>query len=525
VKRTSGDPPPAAITTSAAAESTRRRRHPYTGAGPTLRIVCAVTALLIVQLAGPNVALPDIARDVGASFTDLQWVLSGYTLALAVVQLTAGSLADRRGRRLLFCGGLLLFAAASLLCAVAPSAPALIVARVVQGLAAGVVFPSSLALLVQEFHGSERRRAIGLWGAVVAAAYSAGPLIGGVLVELASWRWFFGITAGCAVAFAAVAQLRVRETRDPASPPVDWAGVALLSTALFMLVFAILRGNALGWDSAPVVALLAGGIVLLAAFAAVERRVAAPMLDLGLLRNRTFDGASLAVALGAGCGFAVFTYMTLFFIVVQDRGALETGVLLLPLAGVSFVAAAATGRVQRRLPLRPTMAAGFVIQAAGLVLLAGLEVDSDYLELLPGLVLAGAGIGLINPLATVAGLSVFPPERGGLASALNNTARQLGVALGIAVLGAILQAHLRADLEDPAGGRGRVLDALSDGDLAGGLALAPEPSRDALRAAYDTAYGSAVGELLLVSGGLALAGAVVTMVLVRQRDLLTHRPG
>jgi EmrB/QacA subfamily drug resistance transporter len=491
-------------------------------ARPTLRVVCVCTGLLMLQLGGPNVALPQIAADVGATFTDLQWVLSGYTLALAVVQLTAGSLADLLGRRLLFSAGLALFALASLLCAAAPSAFALVVARVAQGLAAGVVFPSSLALLVQEFHGTQRRRAIGTWGAVVGFAYAVGPLIGGVLADVWSWRAFFALSAAASVALIAAARVWVAESRDTEAGPIDWAGVGVLSAGLFLLVFAILRGNALGWDSAPVLAMLAGGVALLAAFAAVELRARAPMIDLSLLRNRTFDGASLAVALSAGCSFTVFTYMTLFFIVVQDRGPLESGVLLLPLAGVSFLAAGATGRLQRHLPLRGTIAAGFLVQAAGLLLLHGLTPGTAYASLVPGLVLAGIGIGLINPLATVAGLGVLPPERGGLASALNNTARQLGIALGIAVLGAILQASLRADLAGVRGADGRVLDALGDGDLAGGLARAPASARAALRAAYDAAYGGGVDKLLLVAAGIAVLGSLLTMALVRQTDLLAQ---
>jgi predicted MFS family arabinose efflux permease len=384
------------------------------------------------------------------------------------------------------------------------------------------VFPSSLALLVQEFHGPERRRAIGMWGAVVGMAYAAGPLIGGALVDLWDWRAFFALTLVGSVALIAAARVHLVESSDPEAGPIDWAGLTVLSSALFLLVFAILRGNALGWGSVPVVGMLAGGVALLAVFAAVERRATAPMLDLSLLRNRTFDGASLAVALGAGCGFTVFTYIALFFIIVQDRGPLEAGVLMLPLAGVSFVAAAATGRVQRRLPLRATIATGFLLQASGLLLLHGLHTETTYVSLLPGLVLAGVGIGLINPLATVAGLGVLPPERGGLASALNNTARQLGIAIGVAVLGAILQASLRGDLRGAPGATGDVLDALTDGDLDQGLRAAPASGRDALQAAYDVAYGGAVDKLLLVTAGLAVAGSLLTVLLVRQSDLLVQ---
>ncbi len=238
----------------------------------TLRVVCVSTALLLLNVAAPQVAQTAIAESLGASFTDLQWVLSGYALALAVFLLTAGSLADRFGRRRLFLIGLTMFSAASLLCALAPGAGALIAARILQGLGAAVVFPSSLAILAEAFQGAERRRAIGAWGATIGLAFAAGPLIGGLLVDTVGWRGVFATSFVLGAPTLMLALRHVQESRDPDPPPVDWAGVGTLSLGLFAGVFAVLRGNALGWTSTTVLGCLALCAVALAAFVAVERR-------------------------------------------------------------------------------------------------------------------------------------------------------------------------------------------------------------------------------------------------------------
>jgi EmrB/QacA subfamily drug resistance transporter len=450
----------------------------------TLRVVCVSTALLLLNVAAPQVALEAIASDLHASFTDLQWVLSGYALALAVFLLTAGSLADRFGRKRLFLTGLGLFSAASLLCALAPGAGALVAARILQGLAAAVVFPSSLAILAEEFQGAERRRAIGVWGATIGLAFAAGPLLGGVLIDLFSWRAIFAASFALGAPTMALAMRFVRETRDPDPPPVDWAGVSTLSAGLFLAVYAVLRGNDLGWTSTTVLGGLAGGAVLLAAFVGVERRKARPMLDLSLFSNRTFTGASLVIALLAGGAFGVFVYVLLFLLDVQGRDPVEAGLVVAPLAIVSFVVSAVAGRASERLPLRAALVAGMAITTAGLLLLrAGISADATWLGLLPGLAVLGAGVGLANPLATFAHLGVLPPAQGGLAAALNNTARQLGLAVGIAVLGALLEAGLK-----------------DGGDSAAAFA-------DGLR------------ELLAIAAVMSLAGVAAALGLIRQSDM------
>ena len=452
----------------------------------TLRVVCVSTALLLLNVAAPQVALSAIARSLDASFADLQWVLSGYALALAVFLLTAGSLADRFGRRRLFLLGLGMFSAASALCALAPGAGALIAARLVQGVGAAVVFPSSLAILAEAFQGPDRRRAIGAWGATIGLAFAAGPLIGGLLVDAFGWRAVFAASVVLALPAMVLAVRYVAESRDPDPPPIDWAGVGTLSAGLFAGVFAVLRGNELGWTSATVLGCLGLCAVTLGAFLAVEHVTARPMLDLRLFRNPTFAGATLIVALLAGGTFGAFVYVTLFLLDVQGRDPIEAGLVLAPLALVSFVVSAAAGRLSERVPLRGALVAGMLITTVGVLgLRLGIDEDASWIAMLPGLAVTGVGVGLANPLVTFAHLGVLPPAQGGLASALNNTARQIGLAVGIAVLGALLEAGL-----DGGGGQGR-------------------------------AFADGLDEVLLIAAALSLAGAAAAAALIRQRDLYT----
>src|SRR3954471_3261172 len=489
----------------------------------TLILVCTSTAVLLINVSAPNVALDAIARDLHASFTDLQWVLSGYALVLAVFQLTAGSLADLFGRRKLFVIGVCLFTVASALCAMATSAGLLIGARALQGLGAAIMFPSSLALLAQEFQGPARSRAIGIWGAVIGLAFAAGPLVGGVLVDTVGWQAIFWLGVLLGVPTTVLALTKVGESRDPDPSPVDWPGVVTLSLGLFLIVFAVLRGNALGWTSPEVLGLVVGGAVSLAAFAAVELRTADPMLDLRLFRNRTLLGATVIVATLAGGSFGVFVYLSLFLVDVGGCSPVEVGLWLAPLAIAAFLTSLGAGRMAGRVPLTGALATGMGLCAAGLLLMTGVDADSSWLHLLAGLVLVGAGTGLANPLATFTHLGVLPPAQGGLASGINNTARQLGLAVGIAVLGAVLQNTLAGRVEQRTDGlgaaRGAVTQRIAEGDAPSAPRLAPAAARDSLRSTYEAAFASGLNELLLISMLLALIGLAAALVLVRTRDL------
>jgi EmrB/QacA subfamily drug resistance transporter len=447
----------------------------------TLLVVCLATGVLLLNVSAPSVALPAVGRDLGAELSVLQWVVSGYSLALAATLLTAGTLADLVGRRRMFLGGLGGFAGASLLCAAAPSALALVAGRAVQGLAGAVLLSSSLALLAQDFTGTARAGALGVWGATVAAAFAVGPLEGGLLTEALGWRAIFALDAAVALACLPVAVRHLRESRDPDAQRVDWPGTATLSAGLFLGVSALTRGDVVGWGSGPILASAAGAVLLLAAFVAVERRQPEPMLDLRLFTIPTFTGASVVVMVLAASTFGPFLYLTLFLLDAAGASPTRVGLELAPLSAAALVVSVLGGRAARVLPVRVALPAGQLLCAAGLLAMRGLEASSPWTVLLPGLLVTGVGIGLSNPAVTYAALGVVPATRGGMASGVSNTFRQVGIALGIATLGALLPARIQGD---PA------------------------------------AFADALDQILLVASGIATAGAALAAALVRQRDFV-----
>jgi EmrB/QacA subfamily drug resistance transporter len=448
----------------------------------TLLVVCLATGVLLLNVSAPSVTLPAVGRDLGADLSVLQWVVSGYSLALAATLLTAGTLADLVGRRRMFLGGLAGFAAASVLCAVAPSALVLIAGRAAQGLAGAVLLSSSLALLAQDFTGTARAGALGIWAATVAAAFAVGPLEGGLLTESFGWRAIFVLDAAVALACLPVGIRRLRESRDPDAEGVDWWGTLTLSTGLFLGVFALTRGDVAGWGSGLILASGAGAALLLTAFVVVERRRREPMLDLGLFAIPTFTGASVVVLVMAASTFGPFLYLTLFLLDGAGTSPTAVGLQLLPLSGAALVVSVLGGRFARLLPVRAALPAGQLLSAAGLLAIRGLEPSSPWTVMLPGLLVLGIGIGLANPAVTYAALGVVPATRSGMASGVSNTFRQVGIALGIAVLGTLLPAQVQGD---PA------------------------------------AFAAALDQILLVSAGVAVAGAALAATLVRERDFVT----
>jgi EmrB/QacA subfamily drug resistance transporter len=449
----------------------------------TLLVVCLATGMLLLNVAAPNVALPEVGRDLGADLTMLQWVISGYSLALAATLLTGGTLADLLGRRRVFLAGLAGFAAASAACGLAPSPLALVAGRAAQGLAAAVLLSSSLALLAQDFAGSDRARALGVWAATVAAAFAIGPLEGGLLTEALGWRAIFVVDVAVALACLPVAVRHLRESRDPDASTVDWRGTATLSAGLFLGVFALSRGNAVGWSDGVILASIAGAAVLLAAFVAVERRERHPMLDLGLFATPTFTGACLVVLVMAGCSFGSFVYLTLFLLDIAGASPTAVGLQLMPLSVAAFVVSVIGGRYATRLPVRAGLSAGMLLCAVGLLAMRGLTASTPWTHLLPGLLLTGAGLGLANPAVTYAALGVVPTTRSGMASGINNTFRQVGLAVGIAALGSLL----------PVGATGQA-----------------------------AAFAQALDDMLLVSAATVAAAAALALLLVRARDFVAE---
>ncbi|HEX2415747.1 MAG TPA: DHA2 family efflux MFS transporter permease subunit, partial [Thermoleophilaceae bacterium] len=325
----------------------------------TLLTVSVATFMLLLDITVVNTALPAIEEDLNASFTELQWVIDAYTLSLAALVLTAGSLADRFGRRRVFAIGLGIFSVASLAAGLAPDPTFLNVARAVQGIGGAILFAVSLALVAQEFPaGRERGVAMGVYGATIGVAVAIGPLVGGALVDSLGWEWVFFINVPVGIAAIAVTYVKLRESRDPNATRVDWAGLTAFSSALFLLVFGLLRGNEEGWGSPLIVSLMAAAAALLAAFLVIESRVQQPMLPLRLFRKPAFTGVQLA-ALGVSASmFALFLYITFYLQNHLGHSPLEAGLIYLPFTVINFVVAAAGGALLARLPARVIMSAG-----------------------------------------------------------------------------------------------------------------------------------------------------------------------
>ena len=487
----------------------------------TLLLVCVATFMLLLDITIVNVALPDIQRDLAASLSSLQWVVDAYALTLAVFLLTFGSLADRVGRRVVFSAGLAVFTLASLLCGLSGDPTLLNIARALQGVGGAAMFATSLALIAQEFEGRERASAIGAWGATVGGAVAIGPLLGGVLTEALGWEWIFFVNVPIGIAALALTNLRLVNVAAPDAEPIDWAGLATFSVALFLLIFGLIRGNPEGWSSAVIVASLTGAAVLLAVFVAIERRSDHAMLDLGLFATPAFAGVSVvAFALSAGM-FAMFLYLTLYIQNVLGYSPLEAGLRFLPVTLLSFLVAPISGKLSNRIPVRILLGVGLGLVGVGLLAMRGLEVGDDWTALLAGFLLCGVGIGAANPGIAQAAIGVVPAARAGMASGINTTFRQLGIATGVAALGAIFQSRIDSSLASslPAAPSG-LGEATASGGSAAAAQAAPADAVEQVRIAAEQAFLSGLNEILLVGGIIALVGSFAGFALVRSSDFV-----
>ena len=374
------------------------------------------------------------------------------------------------------------------------------------------MFATSLALLAATFQGRERGTAFGVWGATTGAAVAVGPLVGGVLTESVGWESIFLINVPIGIGAIAVTLTRVEESRDPDAAGVDWAGLVTFSSGLFLLIFALVRGNPEGWGSPLIVSFLVGAVVLLCAFVVVERRQARPMFDLTLLRKPAFTGASIAAFALSASLFSMFLYMTLYIQNALGYSPLQAGLRFLPVTLLSFFVAPIAGKLSARFPVRLMIGVGLGLVGVGLILMAGLDADSEWTALLPGFLFAGVGVGLINPPLASTAVGVVPPQRAGMGSGINSTFRQIGIATGIAGLGALFQQLLENKVTGPLA---RVpADVLATGNprVAG-----PSP---AAQHAYLAAFTSALNDLFLVAAGVAIVGGVLSAVLIRRRDFI-----
>ncbi|WP_042416582.1 MFS transporter [Streptacidiphilus anmyonensis] len=498
----------------------------------TLIAVCVGTFMLLLDVTIVVVALPDIQRALHATFSDVQWVVDAYALALASFLLTSGVLADRYGRRLLFLIGLVVFTAGSLLCGLAQTPLMLILSRAGQGVGGAIMFATSLALLGHSFRGRDRGVAFGVWGAITGVAVSLGPILGGVITTGISWRGIFLVNVPIGIAALAVTRWRVDESRAAHPGRLDLTGFALLTLGLVGLVYGLIRAGEVGWGDAGAIASLAAGVVLLVGFVVVERVVTDPMFDLGLFRKPTFVGGLIAAFAMNGSLFAMLVYLVLYLQDILGYSALDTGVRLLVSSGSLLVAATVAGRLSERVSARWLIGPGLLAVGAGLLLMTGLNGESSWTHLIPGFIVSGIGAGFVNPPLASTAIGVVEPERAGMASGINSTFRQIGLATSIAALGSIFTTSLHNRLTQGLTGTplathsGQILNAVRQGQVSSqvGAGALPSPLRAQLQLLIRSSFTGALNTLLVVTGVLALAGGVASLLLIRDKDFIVRQP-
>lgn len=422
-----------------------------------LAVVSAATAMLLLDVTVVNVALPAIQADLRTSFDELQWVIDAYALMLAATLLGAGVLADRFGRRATFAAGLAVFVSFSALCGAASSGLILDLARAAQGVGAAAMFAASLALLAHEFQGVERGFALGVWGAITGASLALGPVIGGLVVDAFDWRWIFLINLPVGAVLIWLTLRRLPESRDAVARRLDVGGMVTFAAAAFLATYGLIRGNEDGWGSFLVAGSLGVAALSLAVFVVIERRSREPMLPLKLFRIPAFSGTAIVAFLQSVALYPLFLFLAIYLQGSLHLSPTGTGLRLLPMTLIFLVVAPLSGKLTSRVELRVLLIAGLVLIGVGALLMRGITTSSEWTHLLPGFLVGGAGMGVISPALAAAMVSVLPVERSGLASGINNTFRQLGIAIGVAGLGAIFLHHTDSATNPAAG----VVDGLN----------------------------------------------------------------
>jgi EmrB/QacA subfamily drug resistance transporter len=400
------------------------------------------------------VALPAIKSDLGIGTSELEWVVTAYALTFAVLLLTGGKLGDLYGRRLIFTIGLVIFTASSLACGLSSSAAELIGARAVQGVGSALMMPATLSIITATFAARERGMAIGIWAGVSAMALAIGPLLGGVITENISWNWIFFVNVPIGILGVIAAVVVVPESKDTSHEQrLDPLGLVTSGIGLLALVYALIEGHNFGWTSGRIVGLFLVAALGLAAFVFVESRQRLPLLDLTLFRNGTFTGANIVAILVTLAMFGIFVFFPIYMQTFRGWSPIQSGAALLPWTILIVIFAPIAGKLSDRVGSRWLISGGMTTVALCCLELSTVTVSSSFWHMLPGFVLGGLGMSFVMTPMSAAVMGAAPVEKAGVASGVLNTFRQVGVALGIAIMGAIITnreaAALRAGADPP----------------------------------------------------------------------------
>jgi len=497
----------------------------------TLVAVCLGIFMLLLDITIVNVALPNVQRELHSSFADLQWVVDAYALTLAAFLLTAGSLADMYGRRLLYLVGLAVFTGASVLCGFAVSTLMLELSRALQGIGGAIMFSVSLALLADAFRGKDRGTAFGIWGAVTGLAVAIGPLLGGILTSGLSWRWIFFVNVPIGIAAVVITVSKVTESRAARATRPDWAGFALFTVALSSLVYGLIESNQRSFTDGLVLASFAVVAALLVAFVVTERVSKHPMFDLNLFRLPTFSGGAVAAFGLSASIFAMLLYLVLYLQDILGYSPLGTGLRLMVISVCILVTATVAGRATSHVPVRLLIGPGLLLVGVGLLLMRGLNVGSTWTHLIAGMIVGGVGVGLVNPPLASTAVGVVPPQEAGMASGINSTFRQVGIATGIALLGTLFSNKVSTEVMAKAaatpglsGRGGQLAGAVKSGQIGRVIRHLPGPARHVGEVVTRSAFTTGLNEILLVAAIIALASGVVSLLAIRSKDFAQQQP-
>jgi EmrB/QacA subfamily drug resistance transporter len=496
----------------------------------TLAAVIFAQALLIIDITIVSVGLPEVQRDLGGSLAGVQWIVAAYALTLAACTQTAGTLSDRLGRRSIYVLGITVFTVASALCGLAPGVVFLDVARGLQGVGAAMVMANSLPLIAAAYgEGPRRDMAIAVFGTVLQAAGAVAPVAGGLLVTL-DWRWMFliNVPIGVVAFVIAIAFMPAYRPDGAGTGRVDWSGAALLVVSLGLINLALIRGEAQGWGSAATLLQFASGAALLAAFAAVERRVDAPIVDLSLFRIPTFAGINAIAFVSRLINIGGAVYLMFYFQAALGMSPMRSGLLLLPVFVAQTAGGIGAARLQARFTASQIIVAGYVVKGVSAAWMAQVfEPGAGAWSLVPPMALWGLGGGAAGMPTLSTAMKVVAKDKAGMASGTVMSMFMIGAGVGSAGLGAVFKerigAVVMADPALPEGGRGAVADAAAQVDPARLEAATPPGFEAEVRQAMENAISAGASLVMLTTAALSLICVVVAMFFVRERDMAAAR--